>query len=122
MDVAKRTVATYLALTAVVVAANVVLTPVYHNGNPDYPVWEIVNYFMAVGAVIALAVSCMRCRSARAESGGGDIAAKLTGLRRLRRIGKLDRPQEQGGQTSPDRLEGGLGWTTSICWWKSKTG
>ena len=49
MDVAKRTVAAYLALTAVVVAANVVLTPVYHNGNPDYPVWEIVKLLYGGG-------------------------------------------------------------------------
>ena len=81
VDVAKRTVAAYLALTAVVVAANVVLTPVYHNGNPDYPVWEIVNYFMAVGAVIALAVSCMRCRSARAESGRWRYRREIDGPR-----------------------------------------
>ena len=72
VDAARRTVAAYLALTAVVVAANLILTPVYHNGDPDYPVWKIVNYFMAAGAVVALAVACMRRRSARAESGGLD--------------------------------------------------
>ena len=49
MDNVKRIAALYLALTALAVFFNLILTPVYHDGSPDYPVWKIVNYFMAAG-------------------------------------------------------------------------
>ena len=64
MDNVKRIAALYLVLTALVVFFNLILTPVYHDGSPDYPVWKIVNYFMAAGVVIALAASYLRRRSA----------------------------------------------------------
>ena len=49
MDNVKRIAALYLVLTALAVFFNLILTPVYHDGSPDYPVWKIVNYFMAAG-------------------------------------------------------------------------
>ena len=64
MDNVKRIAALYLVLTALAVFFNLILTPVYHDGSPDYPVWKIVNYFMAAGVVIALAASYLRRRSA----------------------------------------------------------
>ena len=51
-------------MTTLVVFFNLNLTPVYHHGSPDYPIWEIVNYFMAAGAVMALATSYLRRRAA----------------------------------------------------------
>ena len=39
------------------------VTPLYHDGSPDYPVWEIVNYFMAIGVVIVLVVGILRKRA-----------------------------------------------------------
>ena len=38
MDVLKRILAVFLVLTAVSVAFNLILTPVYHDGSPEYPV------------------------------------------------------------------------------------
>ena len=64
MDNVKRIAALYLLLTALAVFFNLILTPVYHAGSPDYPVWKIVNYFMAAGVVIALATSYLRRRAA----------------------------------------------------------
>ena len=63
MSTVKRVLAVFLAATAIVVAVNLILTPVYHDGAPDYPVWKIVNWFMAAGVVIALVVSCLRKRA-----------------------------------------------------------
>ena len=40
MDNVKRIAALYLVLTALVVFFNLILTPVYHDGSPDYPVWK----------------------------------------------------------------------------------
>ena len=64
MDNVKRIAALYLVLTALAVFFNLILTPVYHDGSPDYPVWEIINYFMAAGTILALAASYLRRRSA----------------------------------------------------------
>ena len=67
MSTVKRVLAVFLAATAIVVAVNLILTPVYHDGAPDYPVWKIVNWFMAAGVVIALVVSCLRRRALETE-------------------------------------------------------
>ena len=63
MDIAKRTMAAYLVATAVAVALNLILTPVYHDGSPEYPVWRILNWFMAAGVLTALGVSYLRRRT-----------------------------------------------------------
>ncbi len=60
MDIAKRILAVFLIATAAATFANLILTPVYHDGSPDYPVWKIINWFMAASALIALVVSCIR--------------------------------------------------------------
>ena len=64
MDNVKRIAALYLVLTALAVFFNLILTPVYHDGSPEYPVWKIVNYFMAAGTILALAASFIRRRAA----------------------------------------------------------
>ena len=52
-----RLIGLYLLITAVAVFLNLIATPLYHDGSPDYPVWEILNYFMALGAVVMLALT-----------------------------------------------------------------
>ena len=66
----KRVLAVYLALTATAVALNLILTPVYHDGSPDYPTWKVLNFFMAAGVLITLAVSALR--RFRPSDGGSD--------------------------------------------------
>jgi len=53
---ARRGAALYLATTALAVALLLMLTPVFHDGSPDYPAWQVLNWFMAAGvALIAFA-------------------------------------------------------------------
>ncbi len=70
MEMLKRLLAVLLVATAVAVVVNLILTPVYHDGSPDYPVWEVINWFMAASTLVALVVSFMR----RRELGSGEPA------------------------------------------------
>ena len=63
MDMVKRLVGAALIAIAFVVGLNLILTPVYHDGGPTYPVWQVINWFMAVAVPIALVVSAMRKRA-----------------------------------------------------------
>ena len=63
MDIVRKIVAAYLVVTGIVVAVHLAVTPLYHDGSPDYPVWEVVNYFVAVGVVIVLIVGIARKRA-----------------------------------------------------------
>ena len=63
MDMIKRILAGFLVAIGVVVALNLILTPLYHDGSPEYPLWRIVNWFMAVGVLIALVVNIWRRRA-----------------------------------------------------------
>ena len=63
MEMAKRGLAVLLIATAVAVFLNLILTPVYHDGAADYPVWEIINWFMAASTLVALVVGYLRKRA-----------------------------------------------------------
>ena len=63
MEIVRKIVGAYLVVTGIVVAVHLAVTPLYHDGSPDYPVWEVVNYFIAVGAVIVLVVGILRKRA-----------------------------------------------------------
>ena len=63
MEMVKRGLAVLLIATAVAVFLNLILTPVYHDGAADYPVWEIINWFMAASTLVALVVGYMRKRA-----------------------------------------------------------
>ena len=66
----KRVVGIFLIAVGIAAAANLILTPVYHDGAPDYPVWRVLNWFMAVGTVIALVVNYRRKRALRDNEDG----------------------------------------------------
>ena len=66
----KRIKALFLVAMAIAVALNLILTPVYHDGSPDYPVWEIMNWFMAAAVLVALIANIMRKRSLNKETTG----------------------------------------------------
>ncbi len=80
MDMVKRILAAFLVLTSIAVALNLILTPVYHDGSPDYPIWEIVNWFMAVAVFVALVVSYLQRRTLGSEGASNlqYIRASLT--------------------------------------------
>ena len=60
MPLVKRLLAAYLVVTAFAVFFNFILTPVYHDGSPDYPVWKILNWFMAGVVILCLVVNFRR--------------------------------------------------------------
>ena len=68
-DAAKRALAVLLLGTAVAAWLNLMLTPVYHDGSPDYPVWRVINWFMAAATVAALVVNSLRRRDLGAGAG-----------------------------------------------------
>ena len=76
MEHVRRIVAVFLIATSIAVAVNLAATPLYHDGSANYTVWEILNYFMAVGTVIVLVVGILRKRAI----GGTDVDT-LTYLR-----------------------------------------
>ena len=43
MSALKRILGFVLVATAVVVGVNWVITPIHHDGSPQYPVWKVVN-------------------------------------------------------------------------------
>ena len=67
----KRALGVFLIAVGIAAAVNLILTPVYHDGSPDYPAWKVLNWFMATGTVIALVVNFRRKRDLR-NGGPGD--------------------------------------------------
>lgn len=76
MAMLNKAVAVYLMLTALAVAALLIITPLIHDGGDDYPIWEILNYFMAVGVVIVLVANYI-CKRRQDASDASDLAGSL---------------------------------------------
>ncbi len=70
MDMVKRVLAVFLVATGVAVALNLILTPVYHDGSAEYPVWKVLNWFMAAGVLVTLVVNFLRRRAPGNGEGG----------------------------------------------------
>ena len=58
----RKIIAAYLVTVGLVVLLNLIATPLYHDGSSEYPVWQIVNWFMAAGVLVMLVVGCLRRR------------------------------------------------------------
>ena len=54
-----RLLSVYLMGLAAVVAVYFILSPVIHGDATEFPVWEVLNYFMAVAVVIAVGASAL---------------------------------------------------------------
>ena len=65
MAMVNKAVAVYLLLTALAVAVLLMVTPLIHDGSDSYPIWEILNYFMAAGVITTLVANyiCKRRRT-----------------------------------------------------------
>ena len=81
MDLAKRIVGYYLLLTALAAALLLIVTPLIHDGSPEYPLWKILNWFMAAGTV-AILVGGLRGQAV-AGLRQGRLAGTAAGQRRL---------------------------------------
>ena len=62
MAIAKRLLAVFLVAMGITVALVFVLTPVYHDGTPEYPIWQVLNWFMVAAALMILVVGFLRRR------------------------------------------------------------
>ena len=62
MQLVTKIVAVFLVIVGLAVFLNLIATPLYHDGSPDYPTWKILNWFMALGVLIILAVGILRKR------------------------------------------------------------
>ena len=71
METGKRVLAVYLLAVGLAVAVNFVATPFYHEGGPDYPVWDVLNWFMATAMVIAVVAAFVEKR--RSCQAGDDL-------------------------------------------------
>ncbi|MCY4575190.1 MAG: hypothetical protein OXC55_01070 [Chloroflexi bacterium] len=56
-QILSRLFGAYLLLTAIAVALLFMITPLIHDGSPDYPIWTILNYFMALGAILMVVLT-----------------------------------------------------------------
>ena len=70
MEIVKKILAVFLILTATAAALNLILTPVYHDGSPDYPIWKILNWFMAAAVLVCLVEAFLQGRVPASESDG----------------------------------------------------
>ena len=52
-----RVFGAYLLLTAIAVALLLMITPLIHDGSPEYPNWTIMNYFMALGVILMVVLT-----------------------------------------------------------------
>lgn len=56
MPVVMRLLSVYLILTGIAVAVHFVAVPWYHPGGSEpYPIWEVLDWLMAIAILIALA-------------------------------------------------------------------
>lgn len=59
MKIVRCVLAAYALLTAAAVGANFVATPLYDDGSTGFPVWSVLNWFMAVAVLLALGASAI---------------------------------------------------------------
>ena len=71
MQLVTKIIAAYLVIVGLAVFLNLIATPLYHDGSPDYPTWKILNWFMAVAVLIILVVGFLRKRVLDSEGEEG---------------------------------------------------
>ena len=77
MSAMKRLAAIYLIVVAALAGIHWIITPLYDNSSGEYPVWGILNWFMASTVIVALDRNIRNKLALR----GGDPDAPLTGRR-----------------------------------------
>ena len=80
MQIVGRILAVYLVVTALAAAVLLIVTPLTHDGSAEYPVWKIVNWFMAVGVLAMLVVSFLRKRALGDRGAGSDLESARVSL------------------------------------------
>ncbi len=72
MSLVKRICGAYCLVIAALAALNFMLTPVYNDPSANYPVWVILNWFMAVAVVITI-VASVHAKVASDRQGDGPV-------------------------------------------------
>ena len=75
-----RIIGAYLLLTAIAVFVLLIITPLIHDGSPDYPFWTYINYFMALGAPLMLVLTFLYRRQLDPETTDNYTCAIVNGL------------------------------------------
>ena len=78
MNAIRGILAVYLAVTAVAAVLLLAFTPVFHDGSPEYPIWRILNWFMAPGTLAVLVVSVLRDRSVARRGDAPDLLERVS--------------------------------------------
>ena len=73
MIIVRTLVSACLLLVSIVVAAHFVFTPFYQDTMDIGRMWFVLNWFMAVAAVVALIVNYHRYRVTDGQSGDGSV-------------------------------------------------
>ena len=59
MHILQRVLGAYAVVIALAVAVNFILTPFFFDGKSGYPIWDVLDYFMAVAVLIVFVASCL---------------------------------------------------------------
>ena len=70
MEMLRRPLAVVVGLTAFALLFHFVLGPVYEDVVESHEIWNVLNWFMALGVIVALVVTFLAKRDA--ETGGCD--------------------------------------------------
>ena len=76
MGILQRVLAVVHIVLAFAVGLNWIATPLYHDGSDSYPVWEFLNYFMAVAVLIALIVNFLSKRALDRDESDGSLTRR----------------------------------------------
>ena len=58
MHTLHRVLGGYVMVIALAVAVNFIITPFFFDNESGYPIWDVLDYFMAVAIVIVFVASC----------------------------------------------------------------
>ena len=59
MDFLKQALGALFVLSGIAVAVLLMVTPLFHDGSPEYPAWQALNWVMAVMTAVALVIACI---------------------------------------------------------------
>ena len=58
MHTLERILGGYAMVIALAVAVNFIITPFFFDNDSGYPIWDVLDYFMAVAILIVFVASC----------------------------------------------------------------
>ena len=59
MHILQRILGVYAMVIALAVAVNFILTPFFFDNDSGYPIWDVLDFFMAAAILIVFVASCL---------------------------------------------------------------